>query len=266
MQQWKSQSKSNNSSLSSLSKMMSQMDRKKVQAKAEQKPDEDYYKKLAEPRSQNYIRLVREQEQISAKMEQIEKKIQALEKTIGQSEVQETPVAGEVETATPREKNWWEEEVSSEKVEQKKTEWWEEDLPDMADIEKEKEQKCRELQRQKKQLEEQYEAMKQQLAESKRKLEQEFPVVSGRLGMIYPTSKQEKLLRYGVIAVPGRAYDSPAELLEQVQPDTEQAQKQWLKGDEAYHTYFSEELLNVEIYLYAICVIYVDGTSKVLRD
>lgn len=65
MQQWKSQAKSNKSSGNSLAKMMSQMDQRKIQEKAEQKPDEDYYRKLAEPRNSNYLRLFREQAQLA---------------------------------------------------------------------------------------------------------------------------------------------------------------------------------------------------------
>lgn len=253
MQQWKSQGKSNKSSMSSLARMMSQMDRKKIQENVIQKPDEDYYKKLSQPRSQNYLQLFREQTRISDEMEQIEQKLQALETEIGQAHEQETVKAEEAEVVKPEPAT-------------PKKKWWEEELPDMTEIVKAQEAKRLELQRQKEQMEEQYQAMKQQLAEYRKLLEQELPVTSGMLGFIYPSTKEQKLLQYGVIAAPGNSYDSPAELLEQVKPRSAQEEKQWIEGDKLYHSNYSDSLLDVEIYMYAVCVIYEDGTSKVFRD
>lgn len=235
MQQWKSQAKSNKSSGNSLAKMMSQMDRKKIQEKAEQKPDEDYFKKLSEPRNGNYLRLFREQAQLAAQMEQTEEKIENLKTAMEQPQVQ-------------------------------KKSWWEEELPDTAETGEAQAARNRELQRQKEELEIQYRAMKQQLAEYQEQLERELPVTSGRIGLIYPSTKEQKLIRYGVIAAAGNSYDSPAELLRQVQPKNQQEEKQWLEGDKVYHAHANENLLDVEIYLYAVCIIYEDGTSKVFRD
>lgn len=239
MQQWKSQAKSNKSNGNSLAKMMSQMDRRKIQEKAEQKPDEDYYRKLAEPRNSNYLRLFREQAQLVDQLEQTEKKIETLEKAM---------------------------EQAVEQPQTQKKSWWEEGLPDMAETGQAQEIRNLELQRQKEELETQYQAMKQQLAEYQEQFERQLPVTSGMLGLIYPSTKEQKLLRYGVIVTSGNSYDSPAELLEQVRPRDQQEEKQWLEGDKVYHAYYSESLLDVEIYMYAVCIVYEDGTSKVFRD
>ena len=241
-----SQSKEKNKKTSNLAKMMAQMDQAKTESK------EDIYELLKKPRSKEYIRLVAKQQELTAKMEEIQQKLEEL------PPVEE--IAAIPQEITAVEKGWWEEEIESPVPEVEVT------LQDEASAQQEIIDKQNKLQEQREELEAQYQKLQVQLEESREALKAQLPVSSGLLGLIYPSDKQAKLMNYGVIAAPGNAYHSPQELLEQVKPKSEQEEKQWLKGNNCYNEYYSDTLLDIEVYLFAICVVYEDGPCKVIKS
>lgn len=283
MQQFKKQSKTENKSTSNLAQMMAQMDKKKNTEKI----PEEYYELLKKPRSKRYLELIAQQVQLSDDMEELAIQIRQLEDALdetgesveessenaeeasGSGEWWETEEEDEEEAASTEEKAWWEEDSPVTETETESGNDWIQETIDLSQIKAKAEQKKKELQAKKEELERQYQELAQKLEESKKELEQELPVGNGRLGMIYPSYSEQKLLDYGVIAVPGTPFFSQKDLLDQVQPKTEQEEKQWCKGNEYYHLHVNqrrENVLVVEIYLFAICVVYEQGTTVVYRD
>jgi len=117
------------------------------------------------------------------------------------------------------------------------------------------------------QLKEQRAILVEKLEEAKRLFVAQLPVPDRMIGMIYPGYRESILLKYGVIARPGTAFRTPAEMLEQVKPPTKKEEEQWLKGYQAYQKYcYDDRLLIVEIYLDAVCVVYDDGKTFVYQD
>lgn len=107
--------------------------------------------------------------------------------------------------------------------------------------------------------------LKAELAGVRTALEAEMPVGHGRLGMIYCSDKEGKLIDLGAISGPGTPFQSVDELLQQTNPRTEQEKQQWIKGNDAFWDVRGECLV-VEIYLTAICVVFDDGSVKCYRD
>ena len=108
-------------------------------------------------------------------------------------------------------------------------------------------------------------AMAEEFRTAMEEFKEQLPAPDKCIGLIYPSWNAKILMRYGVIACPGNSYATPEEMLEQVQPRSEQEERQWLKGDEVYREHFCDELLLVEIYMDAVCVVYKDGNTKVIE-
>ena len=252
MQNFMSQSKEKNKKTSNLAKMMAQMDQAKTESK------EDIYELLKKPRSKEYIRLVAKQQELTAKMEEIQQKLEELPPVEEITSIaQEIPIQQKI---TVEEKGWWEEEIESSGPEVEVA------LQDDTSAQQEIIDKQNKQQEQREELEAQYQKLQVLLEESREALKAQLPISSGLVGLIYPSDKQAKLMNYGVIAAPGNAYHSPQELLEQVKPKSEQEEKQWLKGNNCYKEYYSDTLLDIEVYLFAICVVYEDGPCKVIKS
>ncbi|MDD6136710.1 MAG: hypothetical protein PUB54_05995 [Lachnospiraceae bacterium] len=255
MQQFRTQSKNENKNTSNIAQMMAQMDKKK---RVEKIPEE-YFELLKKPRSKKYLQLVAEQIQLSADMENVAVQIRQLEDALEETE----EGVGDSQS-----KEWWEEEKIPVETTGEESDWTRESV-DLTEITERAKQKKKELQAKKEELEREYQELAQKLEESKKELERELPVGDGRLGMIYPSCYEQKLLDYGVIAVPGSPYFSQKDLLDQVKPKSKQEEKQWCKGNEYYHLHVyerKENVLLIEIYMFAICVVYEQGTTVLYRD
>jgi len=104
-----------------------------------------------------------------------------------------------------------------------------------------------------------------QFKEAQKAFQEQLPIPEKCLGLIYPDWNTDILLKYGIIACPGNKFSTPEELIAQVQPRTQEEERQWLKGNDAYQMYFCEELLLVEIYRDVVCVVYKGGNVKVIE-
>lgn len=123
---------------------------------------------------------------------------------------------------------------------------------------KEKQQRLAERKRQR-------EAVAEEFRAAMREFEAQLPVPNKMIGLLWPGQNTELLMRYGVIACPGTAWNSPEELVEQIQPRSEQEERQWYKGGVEYERHVCDELLLVEIYMDVVCVVYKDGKTKVIE-
>lgn len=280
----------------SIAKMMAQMDKKQTEDIKNREIPKDYYEILRKPRSERYLQLVQEQMQISADMDVVAGAIQEVEEVLetlmsenstqkSSEEVieisQETIQLNE-ETASTT-KAWWEEDAKEETQERLlPKEWWEQEIVsvkksapewttqniDLSEVHAKRERKRKELEAKKERLQKEYEALGERLEERKKQIESEVPV-NGKLGMIYCSEYESTLMNYGFIAVPGSPFFSEKDLLEQVQPQSEQEEKQWCAGNR-YYLLHSEErkepVLAVEVYMYAICIVYQDGHTRVYED
>ena len=79
--------------------------------------------------------------------------------------------------------------------------------------------------------------------------------------MIYPEFREGQLILAGVIDGQGRPYRSGEELCKMAKPMTERERQQLLKGNRLLEAEWSE-ILNVEIYPEAVCVVYPDGRTR----
>lgn len=252
----------------SFAKMMLQRD--KDRAKAQQK--HAYMELLKAPRGKEYLRLLAESSRLCEQLAVMEEEIKQLETQLEQesseikvtwksnvmgeaSEVQVAEVqlhtqAAEVQPDTQTGKEQSQIQVS----------WKRASLDAGARIRqmKEKQQRLMEMKRQRERVAEQFRKAMQEF-------EAQLPAPDKLIGMIWPDSNTEILLKYGVIPCPGFAFGSPEELIEQVKPKSEKEEQQWLKGNEACHTYGGDALLIVEIYMEAICVVYKDGNTIVIE-
>lgn len=258
----------------SLAKMMMQRDK----AKIGQLQKADYIELLKAPRGQKYLELLAKTTELCDQLVDIEAAIEKLEQEVEQENAllpaSDAEATTQSEAATPpAKKMWWEDDASTAtteeaKLEQQKVTWtqstptWTKASPDTAgrmQALKEKQQRIQEMKQRRDDLVEEFKA-------AQKEFEAQLPVPEKVIGMIYPGWNEKILLKYGIIACPGTAYRTPQELLEQVQPRSEQEERQWLKGDTVYREYFCEKLLLVEIYMEAVCVVYKDGKTVVIEN
>ncbi|MBR5508434.1 MAG: hypothetical protein IKV59_00055 [Lachnospiraceae bacterium] len=244
MQQRQSKSASETKKKSSISKIMLQRD--KDRWKSQQK--QAYIDELKEPRSKEYLRLLAKSSELCEQLTDIEEEIEQLQQEIEREVRQETaslPVSDACEEVQTKRSSpaWMKAGGNTVNVLQK--------IQD-------KQQKLLQMERQRNELAEEFQAVQKAFIE-------QLPVPDKLIGMIYPDWSIDILMQYGVIACPGTSFSSPQELIAQVKPRTKEEEQAWLKGNEVYQTYYCEELLIVEIYIDAACVVYKDGTTKVVE-
>ena len=253
---------------SSFAKMMLQRD--KDRAKAQQK--HAYMELLKAPRGKEYLRLLAESSRLCEQLAVMEEEIKQLETQLEQenseikvtwksnvmgeaSEVQAAEV--QLHTRTAEAQPDTQTGIGQSQIQ---VSWKRANLDAGVRIRqmKEKQQLLVEMKRQREKVAEQF-------RKAMREFEAQLPSPDKLIGMLWPDSNTEILLKYGVIPCPGFAFGSPEELIEQVKPKSEKEEQQWLKGNEACHTYGGDALLIVEIYMDAICVVYKGGNTIVIE-
>jgi len=116
----------------------------------------------------------------------------------------------------------------------------------------------------KKEIEAELKRLEEEAAFLKKNLEDMFPESGRMLCMIYPTFREGALIRAGVIRGRGWGFDGPEELCDIVKPETKREQAMLVLGDSILQKELYE-VLNIEIYPEAVCVVYPNGLTKVYR-
>ena len=269
MQQKQNKTEAISKKTSSFSQMMLQRDKNRL--KEQQK--HAYIELLKAPRGKKYLSLLEKTTELCQQLTDIEEEIKQLESELEQ-EADTFPAsdafgdAKETVSSIPEIKVRWNQPVSTKTgsaVEQgnepQQQFAWENAKTDAKAViksYKEKQQRLFEMKRRQ-------EAMAEQFRTAMNEFMEQLPAPDKLVGMIYPDWSIELLMKYGVIACPGTSYETPQELIEQVQPRSEQEERQWLKGDEVYRTHFCDELLLVEIYMEVVCVVYKGGNTLVIE-
>ena len=272
MQQRQNKTATESKKTSNISRMMLQRDKNRL--KEQQK--HAYIELLRAPRGKEYLRLLAESTEICKQLEAIEEQLKQLEKEVEQEAVmlpasdvikekefssELVPEAEEINSSwlTIKEEettsSWPDTEVKEEKVP------WLDVKRGPIDIAGSCEQKRKHMMQMQKRRDE----LAIQFKEAQKAFQEQLPVPEKLIGLIYPDWSIDILMKYGIIACPGSQFSSPEELIAQVQPRTQEEEKQWLKGNDAYETHFCEELLLVEIYMDVVCVVYQDGDVKVIE-
>lgn len=290
MQQKQKKSESTSKNTSSVAKMMLQRDKNRL--KEQQK--HAYIELLKAPRGKEYLRLLAKTTEFSQQLADIEDEIKQLELELEQ-EAETLPASDaftdadaeaealesfkesedfeeEIEDATvaePAIKVRWNTPKATQEMQAGQAERetqrtqvaWKNAKTDAKAVMKsykEKQQRLFEMKRRQ-------EAIAEEFRTAMEEFKEQLPAPDKCIGLLWPGVNAEILMRYGVIACPGTAWDSPEELVEQVQPRSEQEERQWYKGGVEYEKHFCDELLMVEIYMEAICVVYKDGNTLVIE-
>jgi len=119
-----------------------------------------------------------------------------------------------------------------------------------------------ELKRQ--EIKKELERLDKEMAFLQKNLENMFPESKRMLTMIYPGMREGDLIRAGVIKGRGRAYSGGEELCDRIKPMTVKERAMLILGDRILVEEI-EQVLNVEIYPEAVCVVYPNGLTKVYR-
>lgn len=270
------QIKTKSKEISSVSKMMAQRDRNKLQDKKRK----DFIELLKKPRSKEYMKFLNEKISLEKEICAIEEQISKLEEETGDlTEYEELAEEDYLnahnkatETVKDKKVNWWEveedtdnevtmkeqEKVVEAKKEENKPAWTKVSISNKDEIKKhrEKVEKKQELQRQMEELVQQWE-------EASRQFEQQLPVPDKVVGAVYCGWFTRRLKRWGAITVSGTAYHSPQELLDITQPNSEAVAQRWLKGDEALQ---NTKAILVEIYMDVLCLLDFNGDVEVLEE
>ena len=291
MQNWQNKSKTTSKESNSISKMMAQRDKNKIQ----EKKKKEFIELLKKPRTKEYMMFLHQKIELEKKIRDIEEQISDLDKdseilledgNTSEIEVQETKSSLEDKTVskwwetnqeeksietTPK---WWETEENKEVVEEErsstypkwtdtvqleeKVSWLNEEDTKVDSIKEqmEKMERKQELQRQREALLQEYEEISSQF-------EKQLPVPEKTIGIVYWGSFTEVLRKWGVISVPGTSYSSPQDLLDIAKPDSEEVAERWIKGDRALRTI---DTMAVEIYMDVLCLIYDNGDVKVKEE
>lgn len=253
MQQKQNKSEATSKNTGNFAKMMLQRDKNRLKEQQKHASIE----LLKEPRGKEYFRLLEEVSGLCENLTEVEDEITQLEAELEQAAV--TISSSDVMKVIDRPK-----EESSDEGEIKVT-WKSQPVQDVPKIQTAGVKAFKEKQKRLAERKQKREEMAEQLRTAMHEFEAQLPAPDKLIGMVWPDMNTDILIRYGVIPCPGFAYTSPEELLEQVQPSSEQEERQWLKGNEAAHTYWDNELLIVEIYMEAVCVVFKDGHTIVIE-
>ena len=295
MQQWQNKSKTQTKENNSFAKMMMQRDKTKIQDKKRK----ELIEILKKPRSKEYMFFLNKKLELEKNICNIDDEIQKLEKEMEQfsneeisvenatkiKEIEEVSNWQETEEKLSAKKeetvfNWWEtEEKPPAKKEETVSNWWETEEKTLVEISAKKEEsmwwnsektvkkdslkefsqkmeKKRELERQRQQIVQEWE-------EASRQLEQQLPVPDKVIGMVYYGMFFGRLKKWGIVSVPGTAYQDPQELLELTNPKSEEIAERWIKGDQALH---NSKAILVEIYMGILCLVHYSGEVDVIEE
>jgi len=215
-----------------------------------------YYRRLARPRSKKYLTLMAQQIQISNRLNELNGLQQGVGITKSNGVIGEgnnvpeqgaaPDVAGQENVSDSVKQNGMPDSTKKENEERMKAET-------------EKQVQARDA------IAEEIARLKEELAWIQKEAEIEMPIGHGRLGFIYGSDKENRLLDMGVIGWQGKPYSNETEMLENVGAVTEQEKKQWIKADAIFLQSWSRCLV-VEVYLTVICVVCEDGSVVSYRD
>lgn len=116
----------------------------------------------------------------------------------------------------------------------------------------------------KKEIEAELKRLDEEAAFLKKNLEDMFPESRRMQCMIYPSFRAGELIRAGVIRDRGWGYEGGEELCARVKPDTTRERGMLILGDSILQKELYQ-VLNIEIYPEAVCVVYPNGLTKVYR-
>ena len=116
----------------------------------------------------------------------------------------------------------------------------------------------------KKELEAELKRLDEEAAFLKKNLEEMFPESRRMQCMIYPLFREGELICAGVINGRGRSYHGEEELCDIVKPETKR-ERAMLQLGNSILTEELDQVLNIEIYPEAVCVVYPNGLTKVYR-
>ena len=116
----------------------------------------------------------------------------------------------------------------------------------------------------KKEIEAELKRLDEEMSFLKKNLEDMFPESRRMQCMIYPSFRAGELIRAGVIKGQGWGYNGGEELCDVVKPETKRERAMLLLGDSIL-TKELDQVLNIEIYPEAVCVVYPNGLTKVYR-
>ena len=241
----------NGQAKANLSKLMASLDREKTADTRNQ----HYVELRKAPRGERYFFWLQETTKLCHELEELTEQIEQIEQQLTEQEQPEEQRTGQSD-----------EQLEEESTHEVVVTWLESEEKvndtDGLRLMQEKKTCVKELRRQR-------EEKIKELRTAQQNFLAQLPEPERTLGVIYPGWNVSILMQYGVIACPGNRFHSPAELLSQVQPKSEQDKEQWLKGDAAYQRYFwiqgggerfpDSSFLLVEIYMDQICVVYKDG-------
>ncbi len=105
--------------------------------------------------------------------------------------------------------------------------------------------------------------LERRIQEKLKALEEENPYIKELLCLLYPRDKEEYLMSCGVIQRPGTPVYSREDMANGM--DDSRKAEILKRGYDLYHTYYDEELLTMEIYMDAYCIIYIDGIVKTIE-
>lgn len=215
-------------------------------------PDsEDYHKfirTISMPRDEEYVQLISKQIELLNKKEEL---LAELDEIGTEQESQSGEKIPEVkEQVNSRRENANEKKYKAE--EQKTTQ----------DVKIAKTPSKEEIR--KKEIEAELKRLDEEMAFLKKNLEEMFPESRRMQCMIYPSFREGELICAGVIRGRGWSYDGGEELCDIVKPETKRERAMLILGNSILDRELYE-VLNIEIYPEAVCVVYPNGLTKVYR-
>jgi len=116
----------------------------------------------------------------------------------------------------------------------------------------------------KKEIEAELKRLDEEMESLKKNLEGMFPESRRMQCMIYPTFREGELICAGVIKGKGWGFNGEEELCDKVKPETKRERAMLILGNSILDREL-EQVLNIEIYPEAVCVVYPNGLTKVYR-
>ncbi|MBQ8633476.1 MAG: hypothetical protein IJ420_07700 [Lachnospiraceae bacterium] len=211
---------------------------------------EDYHKfirNISMPREEDYVQLIAKQLDMLNRKEEL---LAELEKIEVPQEVQEEKEVEKAGTAAHQKKD-----TEIKKAETAVTQT-------LQTVKQEKTPSKEEIR--KREIEQELKRLDEEMAFLKKNLEDMFPESRRLQCMIYPSFREGELLSVGVIKNRGCAYEDGEELCERIKPETKQERAMLLLGNKILQQEIYQ-VLNIEIYPEAVCVVYPNGLTKVYR-
>lgn len=214
-------------------------------------PDsEDYHnfiRNLSMPREEEYVQLIAKQLDMLNRKEEL---LAELEKIEVPQEVQEEKEVEYVGLADHQKKDKEPKKTETAVAQTVKT------------VKQEKTPSKEEIR--KREIEQELKRLDEEMAFLKKNLEDMFPESRRLQCMIYPSFREGELLSVGVIKNRGSKYEDGEELCERIKPETKRERAMLLLGNNILQQEI-DQVLNIEIYPEAVCVVYPNGLTKVYR-